>query len=61
MLFATRIFQAQVMSKIRHRHVIQYFESFIEHRRLNIVMEFAPGGDLAASVAKMKARGEYVC
>jgi len=49
------------MSKIRHRHVIQYFESFIEHRRLNIVMEFAPGGDLAASVAKMKARGEYVC
>ena len=48
------------MSKIHHQNVIQYYESFIEHGRLNIVMEFAPGGDLGQAIAAKLARREYV-
>src|SRR4051812_34551480 len=39
--------QSQVMNRVKHFHVIQYYESFIEDNLLVIVMEFAAGGDLA--------------
>ncbi len=48
--------EAQVMRHLQHDHVIRYHESFIEHTTLNIVMEFAKGGDLAMRI-KVRERG----
>ena len=50
--------EAQVMRHLQHKHVIKYYESFIENTTLNIVMEYANCGDLAM---KVSAHIQYRC
>lgn len=35
------------MGKLKHPFIVCYYESFIEERTLNILMEYCDGGDLA--------------
>ena len=35
-----------ILKKVRHPHIIRYYNSFIEEDSLYIVMEYAEGGDL---------------
>ncbi|KAL7747910.1 hypothetical protein RI367_006657 [Sorochytrium milnesiophthora] len=43
--------ECRVMERIRHPHIVQYIESYIDGTSLNIVMEYASGGDLESQVA----------
>lgn len=44
------------MSQVDHPRLIKYYESFLEDGVLNIVMEYAPGGDLGEAVAQAAAQ-----
>lgn len=38
--------EVQILKKLRHPHIVQFFTSFLENECLYIVMEYAAGGDL---------------
>lgn len=53
----TAIDEARVLSQLNHPHVIKYYDSFIDsEKHLNILMEFAPGGDLAAVLKRSNGK-----
>ena len=41
--------EVQVLSSLEHPNIVSYRESFVERRKLCIVMGFADGGDLCVS------------
>ena len=47
--------EVRVLRKLRHPNIVRYVDSFMDNRKLHIVMEAATGGDLKARVDK--ARG----
>ena len=38
--------EAELLSKVRHEHILNYIESFEDDECLNIVTEYCDGGDL---------------
>eukprot|EP00927_Polykrikos_kofoidii_P083682 TRINITY_DN8629_c0_g1_i1.p1 TRINITY_DN8629_c0_g1~~TRINITY_DN8629_c0_g1_i1.p1 ORF type:complete len:1152 (+),score=239.51 TRINITY_DN8629_c0_g1_i1:146-3601(+) len=50
--------EVAVLRRLSHPHIVAYFNSFIEHRTLHIVLEYADDGDLNSTMKKMKAQGE---
>lgn len=38
--------EAMILKKLDHPNIIKYYTSFLENENLNIVMEYAEGGDL---------------
>jgi serine/threonine protein kinase len=42
--------EVEVMRQLQHDHIIRYYDSFTENTTLNIVMEYAPCGDLAMQI-----------
>ena len=38
--------EAKILSKLKHPSIVGFVESFIENKKLYIVMEYAEGGDL---------------
>merc|ERR1719377_32017 len=50
--------EVKVLSSLKHPYIVAYKDSFIEDGFLNIVMEYADGGDLFTKVQKAKA-GNY--
>ncbi len=48
-----------LLKKLSHPNIIRYYASFIEGECLNILMEYAAGGDLYAVLKKMKGRKKY--
>lgn len=49
------------MSKCNHFNIIRYYESFIESELLNIIMEYASGGDLGQKIiAQQKLRHNFI-
>ena len=38
--------EVKVLSMLQHPNIIEYYDSFIEHSTIMIVMEYAPGGNL---------------
>ncbi|GLI70234.1 hypothetical protein VaNZ11_015018 [Volvox africanus] len=44
--------EAKVLAQFNHVNIVHYFECLLEGGVLNIVMEYAPGGDLAAAIQK---------
>lgn len=44
----------QVLKMMNHPNIIQYDDSFREGENLNIVMEYAEGGDLQQRIAQAK-------
>ena len=48
--------EALLLSRMSHSNVVEYVESFVERRRLHIVMGYADGGDLAGVLQQRKAQ-----
>ena len=46
--------EAQVLSKIKSKYVVQYYDSFEEDGKLNIIMEYCDSGDLNDFIEKHK-------
>ena len=46
--------EAQVLSKIKSKYVVQYYDSFEEDGKLNIIMEYCDSGDLNDFLEKHK-------
>lgn len=44
--------EAIVMSKLTHKNIIKYYESFIENEELHIVMSYSNDGDLSNKIEK---------
>ena len=47
--------EVEILSKINHPHVIKYFDSIIQGRKLYILMEYAPNGDLQNYISNSKS------
>lgn len=43
-----------VLRQLTHRHIVAYFDTFVNSNSLYIVMEYADGGDLASLIRKHK-------
>ena len=48
--------EARLLSKLKHQHIIAYFDHFVAVGCVNIVTEFCDGGDLAAAISSQKAK-----
>jgi len=46
--------EATVLASLKHPYIVRYHESFIASGSLNIVMEFAEGGDLCQRICRAK-------
>merc|ERR1719321_1879700 len=46
--------EVKVLSSLKHPYIVAYKDSFIEDGFLNIVMEYADGGDLFTKVQKAR-------
>jgi len=42
--------EAKVLAALRHPNIVAYKESFVEARKLHIVMDYADGGDLFTAI-----------
>lgn len=49
--------EAEVLNQLSHSNITMYVESFVEASKLYIVMEYADGGDLSASIQRRKSAG----
>lgn len=47
--------EIRFLSSFHHPHIIKYYDSFFEHDKLYIVMEYASGGDLGKLIKKNHA------
>lgn len=36
--------EVQILKSLKHRYVVKYIDSFLENKKLNIVMEHCSGG-----------------
>ena len=46
--------EAEVLNQMQHSNIVLFVESFVESSKLNIVMEYADGGDLSSFVQTYK-------
>lgn len=52
--------ESQLMQRLHHPHIIEYYTSFIEDNMLYIVMEYASNGDLSQLIQHRKNAQTYV-
>merc|ERR1719387_3128667 len=50
--------EVKVLSSLKHPYIVAYKDSFIEDGFLNIVMEYADGGDLFTRIQGKKVNDE---
>ena len=50
--------EAQLLKNLKHPHIVQYIESFVENEVLIIIMEYCEEGDLAFHVKRMTKKNE---
>lgn len=46
--------EVKLMERLRHKHITQYIESFIEDNEMFIAVEWAESGDLKEHIKKFK-------
>lgn len=46
--------EVEILQRVSHPHIIQYYTSFVEDQYLSIVMEYAEGGDLHSRIKRHK-------
>jgi NIMA (never in mitosis gene a)-related kinase len=51
--------EVDVLRKMKHSNITEFFESFIENSKLYIVMEHADAGDLSAAINRRKTGMQY--
>mmetsp|Transcript_41658 Transcript_41658/g.79602 ORF Transcript_41658/g.79602 Transcript_41658/m.79602 type:complete len:516 (+) Transcript_41658:462-2009(+) len=56
---ADAVNEIRLLASVRHHHVTNYHEAFVDGNRLCIVMEYAPHGDLARAIRKRAAQQKY--
>ena len=49
--------EAELLQRLNHTNIISFVASFVEGHNLYIIMEYADGGDLSATVKKKKKDG----
>ena len=47
--------ESEILKKIKSKYVVQYYESFEEENKLNIVMEYCECGDLGEFIERQKS------
>ncbi|KAG2435593.1 hypothetical protein HYH02_011885 [Chlamydomonas schloesseri] len=52
---ADTLTEAKVLAQFNHVNIVHYYECVLENGVLNIVMEYANGGDLAAAIQRRQA------
>ena len=52
--------EASIMASLNVPYLVKYLESFVENNRLNIIMEYCDGGDLAKYLKQNKATGKFL-
>ena len=50
--------EAKILSLIKSRYVVKYYESFLENDNLNIVMEYCDNGDLCNYLNEQKMKSK---
>ena len=50
--------EAEVLQQMNHSNIVLYVESFVENSKLYIVMEHADGGDLTATIERMRKNSQ---
>ena len=51
--------QAELLKQLRHPHIVEYVDSYIEDGFFIIVMEYCEEGDLAYHIKKRREQKEY--
>jgi NIMA (never in mitosis gene a)-related kinase 1/4/5 len=46
--------EVDVLRSLHHGYIVKHYDSFLERNYLNIVMEYAEGGDLSMRIRKCK-------
>ena len=44
--------EVKILSALHHPNIVRYSDAFLESKKINIVMEFAEGGDLSDRIKK---------
>jgi len=57
---AAMLQESHILASIEHPFVVRYYDSFVEHSRLYLVMEYAPNGSMYGLLAEHKKVGKYV-
>ena len=57
----TIITRIKICSSLNHKNIISFKETFLDHQlnTLNLIMEFAEGGDLSTKINKLKSTKKY--
>jgi NIMA (never in mitosis gene a)-related kinase len=50
--------EVKVLSSLKHPYIVSYRESYTENRNLNIVMDYADGGDLHQRITRTRHAGK---
>ena len=50
--------EAKILSLIKSKYIVKYYESFLEDDNLNIVMEYCDNGDLCNYLNKQKNKSK---
>jgi len=50
--------EIEMMGLLDSQYIVGYFDSFIDDQKINIVIEYCPGGDLNSLVQKQKSTGK---
>lgn len=56
---ADAVNEIRLLASVRHEHVVNYHEAFVDGNRLCIVMEYAPHGDIAKAIKKRQQQGKF--
>ena len=52
--------EVTILNKLEHPNIVKYYDSFIENKNLNIIMEFCEGGDLSVFIRKVRMQNQLV-
>ena len=52
--------EVQLLKNLDSPNIVKHYASFIENDYLNIIMEFADGGDLQQFIEKQKQKREFI-
>ncbi len=52
--------EALILSKLKNKYVVKYYDNFIEDKNLNIVMEYCEGGDLETYLNSIKKQNKFL-
>jgi NIMA (never in mitosis gene a)-related kinase len=56
----TKIEEDNILKKIDHKHIIKYYDSFLEKDDLCIILEYAEGGDLYSLMKSYRRKKTFI-